>query len=90
MFEGEFKDGDREGPGTMRYNDGMVKVGFYKLNKAAGEGVKWEADGATAWQTTDGKEHTKIDITETQKVLEKLGLELPSGLPPLAWKRNIW
>ena len=90
VFEGEFKDNDREGPGTMRYNDGMVKVGFYKLNKAAGEGVKWEADGATAWQTTDGKEHTKIDITETQKVLEKLGLELPSGLPPLAWKRNIW
>ena len=79
MYEGEWKAGEKEGRGTFRWADGTVTVGFYKAGKDVGEGVKWTADGQTAYRMRDGKPVEKISLEEARATVARLGLPLPEG-----------
>ena len=42
-----------------------------------GEGVKWTADGRSAWQLQDGKAVKTISLEEAERRVERLGLPMP-------------
>ena len=44
-YEGEWKDGMREGIGTQIWADGSKYVGEWNLNKANGKGILYHSDG---------------------------------------------
>jgi hypothetical protein len=77
VYEGEFKAGKREGQGTYLFADGDIDVGFYKADIRVGEGVRWTADGRSAWQLQDGKPVKTISLEEAERRVERLGLPMP-------------
>ena len=93
VFEGECK-GKVDGPGTFKAADGTTVVGVFKeaavgifmmsggsINKdfLVGEGVKWSADGQTAWRLKDGEEVEEISLEEARRVVSEHGLSLPGA-----------
>ena len=79
VYEGEYKAGEKEGQGTYLYASGNIEVGFYKAGAgtSVGEGVKWTADGRSAWQLQDGKAVKTISLEEAERRVERLGLPVP-------------
>ena len=59
-----------------------MESGFYKQGADVGEGVKWMADGQQAVRLRDGEEEEEISLEEARQTAERLGLPIPSPLPP--------
>ena len=74
-----------EGRSKHRFANGEVTVCFYKADEPVGEGVKWSADGQTAWRLRDGDEvHDgqvveEISLEEARRIAEAVGV--PEPLP---------
>jgi hypothetical protein len=50
VYEGEYAEDEQHGKGTYTYASGAVEVGCYEAGADVGQGVKWSADRATAWE----------------------------------------
>ena len=79
MYEGEWKAGERDGRGTFRFADGRVLVSLFKAGASVAVGVRWMADGQTAWRLRDGKPVEKISLEEARRIVAQHGLPLPRG-----------
>ena len=65
-----------DGRGTFLYADGKMESCFYQGVDRLGEGVRWSADGQTAWRLRDGEEVEQISAEEAARRAEH-GLPLP-------------
>ena len=77
VYEGEWKAGMQEGRGKYVYASGNVEVGFYKADQDVGEGVKWSADGQSAWRLEDGQPVAAISLAEARRIAETHSLPIP-------------
>ena len=59
IYEGEYKNGDKNGKGQEFYYDGMIlfKVEYYKGKKRNGKG--YNIDGNIIYEIKNGKEYIK-------------------------------
>ena len=77
-YDGEWVDNEKHGIGTFAYANGNVDVSCYEAGADVGQGVKWSADRATAWELQAGKKVPGgIPLDEAAKIAERIGL-----LPP--------
>ena len=77
-YDGEYADGKKHGTGTYTYASGEVKVGRYEAGADVGQGVRWSADRATAWEVQDGKKRGRsIPLDEAATIAERIGLPPP-------------
>ena len=66
--------------GTYTYADGEVDVSCYEAGADVGQGVKWSADRATAWELQASKKVPGgIPLDEAAKIAERIGLPPPCG-----------
>ena len=54
-----------------------MEVGRYEADADVGQGVRWSADRATAWELQDGEEVRSIPLDEAATIAERIGLPLP-------------
>ena len=78
-YDGEWADDKMHGRGTYTYADGAVDVGCYEAGADVGQGVRWSADRAKAWNMQDGKcpRGRSIPLDEAAKIAERIGLPPP-------------
>ena len=62
---------------TYTFATGDVAVGCYEAGADVGQGVKWSADRATAWEVQAGKAGRSIPLDEAAKIAERIGLPPP-------------
>ena len=77
-YEGEYADDKKHGIGTYTFASGAVEVGCYEAGADVGQGIRWSADRATAWEMQDGKKVRSIPLDEAAKI----AFREPIGLPP--------
>ena len=77
-YDGEYADGKKHGTGTYTYASGAVEVDRWEAGARVGQGVKWSADRAQAWEMQDGKPGRSIPLDEAAKIAERIGLPPPS------------
>ncbi len=84
-YEGEWKDGERQGIGVFRSSNGSVNYSMYEGGMNVGEGVAWSADRRTAHKMIDGEMKTVISLALAEKLAyEKFNLPVPPLSAPLA------
>jgi hypothetical protein len=54
-----------------------VEVGCYEAGARVGQGVKWSADRATAWEVQAGKVGRTIPLDEAATIAKRIGLPPP-------------
>jgi len=77
VYEFEYAEGKRHGKGTVTYASGEVEVGCYEAGADVGQGVKWSADRATAWEVQAGKRGRTIPLDEAATIAKRIGLPPP-------------
>ena len=77
VYDGEFADHEQHGIGTYTYANGNVEVGCYEAGADVGQGVKWSADRAEAWEMQAGEQGRSIPLDEAAKIAERIGLPVP-------------
>jgi len=63
-YEGELKDGMKDGNGTFTWADGTKYIGEFKDNKQNGQGTYTTADGTVykgIWENGYNNSYTRID-----------------------------
>ena len=83
-YEGQWKNGERQGIGMFRSADGSVSYSTYEGGMTVGEGVAWSADRKTAHKMIDGVIKTGISLALAEKLAkEKFNLPVPPvSVPP--------
>ena len=76
-YEGKYAEGKKHGIGTYTMADGRVEVGCFEAGLPVGQGVRWSADRATAWEMQAGKPGRSIPLFEAAKSAERIGLPAP-------------
>eukprot|EP00964_Phaeocystis_antarctica_P039413 scaffold22549_cov52-Phaeocystis_antarctica.AAC.1 len=76
-YDGEWADHERHGIGTFTAADGRVEVNCYEADAEVGQGVRWSADRAEAWEMQAGEEGRSIPLDEAAKIAERIGLPVP-------------
>jgi hypothetical protein len=76
-YEGEMKDGTPEGPGKWTHDDSKQDMSHFIAYMHYGEGVRWSANGQTAWRLHYGQPREEISLTEAAAIAQRIGL-----LPP--------
>ena len=72
-YDGEWVEGKKHGTGTYTYANGEVEVGCYEADTDVGQGVKWSADRAEAWELQDGNEKGRsIPLDEAATIAERV------------------
>ena len=54
-----------------------MEVGCADADAAVGQGVKWSADRATAWEVQAGKRGRTIPLDEAATIAKRIGLPPP-------------
>ena len=54
-----------------------MEVGCYEAGADVGQGVKWSADRAEAWELQDGEDVRLIPLDEAAQIAERIGLPPP-------------
>ena len=57
--------------------DGKAYVGRCEANNNVGQGVKWSADRAQAWEMQDGRPVRSIALEEAAQIAARIGLPVP-------------
>ena len=66
------------GPVTVNYADGKAYVGRCEAGANVGQGVKWSADRAQAWEMENGfTEVRSISLEEAAQIAKSIGLPVP-------------
>ena len=76
-YEGEYQRGQPHGKGKFTYDDGSVKIVRLEANADVGQGVKWSADRAQAWELQDGEPGRSISLEEAAQIAARIGLPVP-------------
>ena len=76
-YDGEWADGKKHGIGTYTYASGDVDVGCYEADADVGQGVRWSADRATAWEMQAGQPGREIPLDEAAEIAKRIGLPVP-------------
>ena len=76
-YEGEHQRGLRHGKGKYTYETGGVEIGCYEAGADVGQGVRWSADRAQAWELQDGKRGRSISQEEAAQIAARIGLPVP-------------
>ena len=74
-YDGEWVEGKKHGTGTYTYANGEVEVGCYEADTDVGQGVKWSADRAEAWELQDGEEVCSISLDGNRYEKERIPLD---------------
>ena len=77
VYEGEWAEEKKHGKGTFTYASGAVEVGCYEAGADVGQGVKWSADRATAWEVQAGEVGRTIPLDEAATIAKRIGLPPP-------------
>ena len=77
-YEGEWQRGLKHGKGKYTYASGAVEIGCYEADADVGQGVKWSADRAQAWELQDGKPGSSISLDEAAAIAGRIGLAVPA------------
>ena len=54
-----------------------MEIGCYEANKDVGQGAKWSADRAQAWELQGGKQGRSISLEEAAQIAARVGLPVP-------------
>eukprot|EP00984_Skeletonema_dohrnii_P022530 scaffold11656_cov85-Skeletonema_dohrnii-CCMP3373.AAC.1 len=73
IYDGEWKDGGRDGKGTMKYHNGDVHEGEFRKNKMHGKGTYEYADGDVLKSIGEWKEGKKcgLAIVKSEATLDE-------------------
>ena len=75
---GPWQEGMPHGPVTVNYADGKAYVGRCEAGANVGQGVKWSADRAQAWEMENGfTEVRSISLEEAAQIAKSIGLPVP-------------
>ena len=74
---GPWQEGMPHGPVTVNYADGKAYVGRCEAGANVGQGVKWSADRAQAWELQDGQPGRSISQEEAAQIAARIGLPVP-------------
>ena len=78
QYEGEYKNGKRDGAGTVLYKSGRAQVSNFKNDKPVGDYVVWNAGRVKCWRVADGDVLMyPITMAEGAKLAGDLGLPMP-------------
>ena len=77
VYEGEYAEDEQHGKGTYTYASGAVEVGCFEAGADVGQGVRWSADRATAWEVQAGKVGRTIPLDEAATIAKRIGLPPP-------------
>ena len=70
-----WQEGMPHGPVTVNYADGKAYVGRCEAGANVGQGVKWSADRAQAWEMENGfTEVRSISLEEAAQIAARIGL----------------
>jgi len=75
-YIGSWNNGLKHGAGTYHWADGEVDVSWYQEDRRVGEGVRWNASRAKAFQLIRGTKKEELSLDEAYLRAEKLGLNL--------------
>ena len=92
VYEGEWKDGERNGVGMYRSSEGTVDYSRYEHGAHVGEGVWWSADRKQAHKMIRGEKKEELLAEEAAKFAqEKFSLPVPepSKVQPAAAKKSM-
>ena len=54
-----------------------MEIGCYEADADVGQGVKWSADRAQAWELQDGQLGRSISLEEAAQIAARIGLPVP-------------
>ena len=54
-----------------------MEIGRYEADADVGQGVKWSADRAQAWELQDGQPGRSISQEEAAQIAARIGLPVP-------------
>ena len=77
IYEGEYQRNRRHGKGKYTYTSGEVDTTRCEADRAVGQGVKWSADRAQAWELQDGQPGRSISQEEAAQIAARIGLPVP-------------
>ena len=78
VYEGGFEAGVFHGVGTYTHADGRTECNRYVNSHEVGEGVRWSANRARAWQLHNGMVESEIDLAAAAAIASTLELHVPS------------
>ena len=76
-YIGQWRGGQRHGKGKYTFASGNVQIDCYEADRPVGQGVKWSADRAQAWELQDGKPGRSISQEEAAQIAARIGLPVP-------------
>ena len=79
VYEGQWCTDLMDGLGQWRWADGDVQIDRYVEGYRVGEGVRWSADGHSAWSLTDGEIVQAISLHQAAGIASALGMPVPIG-----------
>ena len=68
-YDGQWKDGMRQGVGVFRYADGSLEYSMYEKDVAKGGGVWLSADRKTAQKMLNGVKKSEISLSVAEKMV---------------------
>ena len=78
IYEGEFQRGQQHGKAKYTFADGTVDLFCFKAKRPVGQGVRWSADRAQAWELQDGEFVVQeISLEEAAQIAARVGLTMP-------------
>ena len=70
VYDGLWKNGVKDGPGTLWYSSGRADVVVYKNDIDQGEGARWSVDRQMAWRLHNGEVVGEITADEAKEIFE--------------------
>ena len=80
VYEGDWEWGKKHGRGKWTWEDGTVDIQRFEANQRVGEGARWSADRAQAWELQGGNENARkiISLQAAAEIAGRIGLQVPS------------
>jgi hypothetical protein len=80
MYDGTWKNGLKDGPGTYYYASGNADVVNYSAGEEVDEGVRFLADRSAAWKLLKGDLVGEITLEEAREIVDHIGEMCPPQL----------